>query len=81
MATSTQASTATRSCRGPAAFTPKPLNGDAAKTETELAWTQGVLFDDVGNELGYTEPGDTVEGEYSVYHENKIYTVIVKVNN
>jgi hypothetical protein len=40
-------------------------------------WTQGVLFDGNGAELGCTEPGDTFEGEYRVEHGGDVYEVRV----
>jgi hypothetical protein len=38
--------------------------------ESEPCWTQGVLFDKTGNELGCTEVGSCFLGEYVVgsYH-------------
>lgn len=40
-------------------------------------WTQGVLFDGDGAELGCTEPGDTFAGEYCVECDGDSYTVRV----
>lgn len=40
-------------------------------------WTQGVLFDGDGAELGCTEPGDTFAGEYRVECDGDSYTVTV----
>jgi len=34
--------------------------------DIESCWTQGVMFDNLGNELACTEPGDTFLGEYSI---------------
>lgn len=33
---------------------------------TESAWTQGVLFDQKGNEIGCTDVGESFLGEYTV---------------
>jgi hypothetical protein len=46
--------------------------------ETESCWTQGVLFNPAGVELGFTEPGDSVGGEYRVETDDGIYTVGVE---
>lgn len=40
-------------------------------------WTQGVLFDADGAELGCTEPGDTFAGEYCVDCDGVTYTATV----
>lgn len=40
-------------------------------------WTQGVLFDGVGSEMGCTEPLDTLAGEYRVEHDGDVYAVRV----
>lgn len=45
--------------------------------ETESCWTQGVLFDKGGAEIGLTEPGEGVGGEYRVETEGGFYTVVV----
>ncbi len=46
-------------------------------------WTQGVLFSPEGGELGCTEPGDSLAGEYRVDVEDEdgthTYTTIVAV--
>lgn len=46
-------------------------------------WTQGVLFSPEGGELGCTEPGDTLAGEYRVDVEDEdgthTYTTMVVV--
>ena len=34
--------------------------------DTETCWTQGVLFDKDGNELGCTDVGETFLGEYQI---------------
>jgi hypothetical protein len=49
----------------------------AAETEGETAWTQGVLFDADGNELGYTDVGESFLGEYCVFYDETEYTVNV----
>ena len=46
--------------------------------ETESCWTQGVLFSPSGVELGCTEPGDGVGGQYRVETDDGIYTVSVE---
>ena len=46
--------------------------------ETESCWTQGVLFSPSGVELGCTEPGDSVGGQYRVETDDGIYTVGVE---
>jgi hypothetical protein len=45
--------------------------------EHETCWTQGVLFDADGAEIGCTEPGDTFAGEYCVETDTATYTVVV----
>ncbi len=45
--------------------------------EIEPIWTQGVLFDQHGNELGCTEVGDQFSGEYGITHEGELYIVEV----
>lgn len=45
--------------------------------DEEGAWTQGVLFDSAGIELGFTEPGDRLDGEYSVACDGAVYSVRV----
>ena len=47
----------------------------------EDAWTQGVLFDSVGNECGCTDCGDSFLGEYTIWVGSDSYTcnVISKV--
>jgi hypothetical protein len=49
----------------------------AAETKGDTAWTQGVLFDENGNELGNTDVGESFLGEYCVYYEGAEYTVNV----
>lgn len=44
----------------------------------EPCWTQGVLFDPNGNELGCTDCGESVEGEFCVSHGIDDYVVTVK---
>ncbi len=48
------------------------------RPDEESCWTQGVLFDHDGNELGCTHCGDSFEGEYWVDYENDQYIVNVK---
>jgi hypothetical protein len=45
--------------------------------DTEPCWTQGVLFDEKGNELGRTDVGDTFYGEYIVFANGITYHVEV----
>lgn len=40
-------------------------------------WTQGVLFDANGAELGCTEPGDTFAGDYEVSCNGSVYSARV----
>ena len=51
--------------------------------ETDSCWCQGVLFGPEGAELGCTEPGDTLTGEYRVDVEDEdgthTYTTMVAV--
>jgi hypothetical protein len=44
----------------------------------ESCWTQGVLFDENGNELGSTDVGESFGGEYCVSYEGEDYLVMVK---
>ena len=37
----------------------------------ESCWTQGVVFDKEGNELGFTEVGDSFVGRYQVWDRYK----------
>lgn len=43
----------------------------------ESCWTQGVLFDQIGNELGCTNVGETFLGEYCIPFEKVDYVVNV----
>jgi hypothetical protein len=43
----------------------------------ESCWTQGVLFDENGNELGSTDVGESFGGEYCVSYEGQDYVVTV----
>jgi hypothetical protein len=43
----------------------------------EPCWTQGVLFDPDGFEVGFTEPGESLLGEYTVQHQDTLYRVVV----
>lgn len=49
----------------------------AAEKKGETAWTQGVLFDEDGNELGCTEVGDYFLSDYTVFYDKTEYTVNV----
>jgi hypothetical protein len=49
--------------------------------EDESCWTQGVLFDENGCELGCTDVGETFLGEYCVSDLGDDYVVEVKCNN
>lgn len=49
----------------------------APNDPAESCWTQGVLFDANGAELGCTEPGDTFAGVYVVECDGDSYTVRV----
>jgi hypothetical protein len=51
---------------------------DFIEEHTPPAWTQGVLFTPEGCELGCTDVGDSLSGEYVVYHDDDEYTVVVK---
>lgn len=44
----------------------------------ESCWTQGVLFDENGNELGCTEVGESFGGEYCVSYNGYDYVVTIK---
>lgn len=43
----------------------------------EPCWTQGVLFDPNGNEVGCTPPGDDFLGEYMVWDNDDEYVANV----
>ncbi len=47
-----------------------------SNNESNLPWTQAVLFRG-GVELGYTEPSDEYEGEWTIEYDDNTYTVIV----
>ena len=49
----------------------------APSDPAESCWTQGVLFDADGTELGFTEPGDTFAGEYVVEAGGSVYATLV----
>lgn len=49
--------------------------GDPA---AEPCWTQGVLFDPDGSELGCTDVGESFLGEYTIDWNGDTYTTIVK---
>ena len=42
----------------------------ASGNDVESAWTQGVVFDPVGNELGCTDVGESFGGEYYVVDDD-----------
>ena len=44
--------------------------------EDECPYTEGVLFQN-GHEIGCTEPGDELLGEYGFEYENEEYIVLV----
>lgn len=46
---------------------------------TETCWTQGVLFDAVGNELDCTTVGDSFLGEYTCEYDGITYEAVVSV--
>jgi hypothetical protein len=46
-------------------------------TDDEPCWSQGVLFDKDGNELGCTDVGDQLSGDYVVWHGDDRYAVSV----
>lgn len=45
--------------------------------QSESCWTQGVVFDADGNELGCTDCGESFEGEYCVQVGDDEYVVNV----
>ena len=49
----------------------------ASGNAEEPGWTQGVLFDSAGNELGTTDVGESFGGEYCVSHDGMDYIVEV----
>jgi len=51
----------------------------SVEPENEPCWTQGVLFDAAGNELGTTDVGESFLGEYTVSHDGNDYTVVVEL--
>lgn len=44
----------------------------------EPCWTQGVLFDPEGQELGCTDVGDSLSGEFAIELTDSCYTLIVR---
>lgn len=46
----------------------------------ESCWTQGVLFDANGNELGCTEVGESFLGEYTIPDGDNVYEVVVETD-
>lgn len=44
----------------------------------EPSWTQAVLFNECGNELCCTEPGDTFQGQWKLEYGGITYSVDVK---
>lgn len=49
----------------------------APNDPAESCWTQGVLFEAGGAELGCTEPGDAFAGDYEVCCDGNVYSVRV----
>lgn len=47
----------------------------------EPCWTQGVLFDKEGNELGTTDCGESFLGEYCVSYNGDDYLCVVSPEN
>jgi hypothetical protein len=47
------------------------------KARGDSCWTQGVLFDKVGNELGCTDCSDGIYGEFEIEFEDTLYSVEV----
>jgi hypothetical protein len=52
----------------------------STEPDKEPAWTQGVVFDKVGNELGCTDVGESFLGEYFVFSDDDTYVcdVVIK---
>lgn len=48
------------------------------ENETNLPWTQAILFDEKGRECCYTEPAEEFFGEWELTHDDITYKVIVK---
>jgi hypothetical protein len=51
------------------------------RSRGESCWTQGVLFDKDGNELGCTDCSDGIETEFDIEHDGTNYCVEVCVNS
>ena len=49
----------------------------SAEPEDEPCWTQGVLYDIDGSELGCTDVGESLLGDFTVEHNGTEYTVTV----
>jgi hypothetical protein len=49
----------------------------STEPDKEPCWTQGVVFDSMGNEMGCTDVGDSFLGEYSVFDGEDEYVVDV----
>lgn len=49
----------------------------APNDPAESCWTQGVLFEAGGAELGCTEPGDAFAGDYEVCCDGNVYSARV----
>lgn len=47
--------------------------------ETYPCWTQAVLLDPEGHELGFTDVGESLLGSYTIEHGDDTYTVIYQV--
>ena len=72
--------------RGYVAFDEEVVFGDrkrmaiqviASESDDETGWSQGVLFDAAGHELGTTDVGESFLGEFTVADEGVNYTVKV----
>lgn len=46
--------------------------------EPYQTWTEGILFNRFGEEIGLTEPGDKICDEYLFFVDNDEYHAIVK---
>ena len=44
------------------------------------SWTEAVLFDEYGNQLCCTEPGDSFDGPWELQYEGILYTVKIKTD-
>lgn len=77
---------ASQRIRGYVAFDEEVVFGDrkrmaiqviASESDDETGWSQGVLYDAEGNELGNTDVGESFLGEFTVADEGTNYTVNV----